>query len=107
MREQIASQRRDHSLGRDRQQVDLHEIEQRLNRKQPDQAERDPVEQFEVAANERRVEQMTDDLRERERDADAHQQADECGDESPACAAGFAAEAGRSGFGEGSRFAAG
>src|SRR6266536_597157 len=71
MSEQISPQLGDDSLRSQRQQVDLNVVETRLHQEQRDQPEPDAIEQHPVAGNERRVEQATDDLRERKRDGNA------------------------------------
>src|SRR4029078_11309642 len=71
MREEIASQSRDDSLRRNRQQVHLRKIQCSLNRKEADQSNRNPVEQLRVALNECSIEQLPHDLRKGEPDSNA------------------------------------
>ena len=81
MREQIPAQRRDHSLRRNRQQIDLREVEQRLQRKQREEAERDSVEELGVSLHEGRVEKTLNDSWKRECYPYAEKETDDRGEE--------------------------
>ena len=61
VREHVLAQLRDHALRRAREQVDLDEVHQPLQRERSRQAERDAVEQRAVVLLERGVEQVLHD----------------------------------------------
>src|SRR5438105_6471636 len=83
MREQIFAQLGDDKFGGRRQQIDLHEVEQCLDGEENQQTQRDLIEEPRVGGDERGVEQMTNDLWERQCDAGARQQAHEGDQQSP------------------------
>ena len=77
MGEEILAKLRDHQLRRGREQINLNEVEQRLDGEQDYQPERDLVQQCGVGGDEGRVEQVPHDLGEGERNACACDQAQE------------------------------
>src|SRR2546430_8070583 len=68
MTEDVLAQSGDDALGRRRQQKDLNEVHQALQREEPEQSDGDVVEERAVARLERRVEQISNDEREGEAD---------------------------------------
>jgi hypothetical protein len=75
VREHVLAQPRHHALGGGAEQVDLHEVHHALQREEPDEQERDAVEQRAVAVLERGVEHAPDDLREGEPHPRGHHEA--------------------------------
>ena len=82
--EQILPQPRDHALAGGREEVSLREVEQALDGEQAHQPERDAVEQRAVVPHEGGVEEIPDDLREREADRGACGEAHRRDEEPPA-----------------------
>src|SRR3954453_1657728 len=76
MREYVLAELSDHAFGRRREQVDLNEIHQALEREQRDQAERDPVEQTAIVLLKGGIEQMPDDLRKDQTDGGGDHETD-------------------------------
>jgi hypothetical protein len=77
VREQLLPQLRYHQLRSRREQVDLHEVEHGLNREQYEKPDRYRIEQRRIRRHERRIQEVPYDLRKRERDRGAEQQAHE------------------------------
>src|SRR3954470_22240450 len=76
MREYVLAQRGDDPFGRRREQEDLDEIHDALQREQADQAERHAIEQRTVVLLEGGIEEMPHHLRERESDRCRYNQAE-------------------------------
>src|SRR5689334_6914775 len=77
MREQVLPQLRNHQLRRRRKQIDLDEIEERLKREQQQQTGGNAIQQRLICRDECSVQEVSNDLRKRERDASAQEQAHE------------------------------
>ena len=76
VREELLTQCGDDALSSRAEEVDLHEVENRLDGKEEQEPDRDPIELPAIRAHERRVEQMSDDERKDETDARARGEAD-------------------------------